>query len=291
LLGAHIVASLSTIHRVVGVDRNPWWGDRQEDVITADLSDLKTIEKLIANLNPEVLVHTAGLVDVDMCEKNPQLAYAVNAGITRDLVRLVSDRCRFIYISTDSVFRGDRPFSTEEQATSPRSVYSRSKLQGEWEVEQTTGNHLIVRSNFFGWSSGRKRTFAEWLYSALESEEVITLFDDYFFTPLYVVQLVGGLNHLIEQGATGRVHVAGKNRVSKFEFGRMLAETAGFSMKNVRRASIDESGLSAPRSKEMSLNCDLFQRRTGVPLAECAESIRRFVADRSRPLSQRCQLN
>lgn len=286
LLGSHLMAALADEHRVVGTDRYPWWGDRPATVLTGDLQDAAHRSEFLAESRPDVLIHCAAMVTVDGCEEHPADAYAVNATLTRDLARAVPAGCLVVYVSTDSVFKGDRPFATEQDLPCPRTVYARSKLHGEWEVQLATADHLIVRTNLYGWSSGRTVTSAEWLYTALRDGQPITLFDDFFFTPIYVGDLVDRIHGLVMHGARGLVHVAGRDRVSKFEFGRMLADTAGLSMVHAKRGSIDAAGLAADRPKEMSIASSRLGELRLEP-AGCADGLRRFVGDRSRRLSER----
>lgn len=287
LLGAHLIAALSRAHRVVGIDRHSWWGDKPITLLRGDVAARGFFADAVASVAPEIVIHCAAMVDVEACEQDPAQAYACNTQATNVLVRTVSPECLVVYISTDSVFKGEKPFATEEEPPSPRSVYARSKLQGEWEVEQGTERHLIVRTNFYGWSSGRKKTSAEWLYHVLETRQPVTLFNDVFFTPIYVVDFVERLIRLIEQGHRGRVHVAGGERVSKYQFGALMASVAQISMDHVRVGSIDEAALSAPRPKDMSLCCERFQRLTGMPLPGCQEGLQRFLNDRGSLLSAR----
>lgn len=287
LLGAHITAALSRRHNIIGIDRHPWWGDQPAKVLIGELTSPGFIIDAVAKVAPDILIHCAAMVDVDACERDPERAYACNADITRDIARAVPASCLFVYIMTDGIFMGDTPFATEEFLPSPRTVYGRSKLHGEWNVKQATDNHLIVRTNFYGWSSGRKQTFAEWLYHSFDRGQPITLFDDFFFTPIYVVDLVVRLRLLIEGGHRGTFHLCGKERVSKYQFGTLMAKAAGLSTKSVRQGSIGKAVLVAPRPKDMSLSSGRFQRLTGVDLPECMAGLERFVVDRGRPLGAR----
>lgn len=287
LLGAHLVAALSGRHQVVGIDRHPWWGDQPADVRVADLSTPGLIQETVAGFAPDVAIHCAGLVSVDACERNPDRAYACNAGVTRILAAALPPGCLLVYIATDGIFKGDAPFASEEQPPCPRTVYGRSKLHGEWEVALASRQHLIVRTNFYGWSSGRKQTAAEWLYHVLESGESVTLFTDFFYTPIYVVDFVKRLDLLIEGGHRGIVHLAGRDRVSKAQFATWLAEAARLSLLQVRWGSVDDASLVAPRPKDMSLSSEQFRRLTGVNVPGCLAGLRRFLADRHRPLSAR----
>ena len=288
LLGAHLTAFLSRRHQVTGTDRHPWWGDRPAHWAAGDLEDPSFMETLLGKAAPDCVIHCAAMTYVDLCKRDPVLAHAANAELTRRLARAVSPHCLFVYISTDGLFNGDKPMVTEEEPPMPRTVYGRSKLQGEREVQSACGRHLIVRTNFYGWSSGRKTTFAEWLYGALESGQRITLFEDFFFTPIYVVDLAERLTVLIEAGRTGLFHVAGAERVSKEAFGRQLAEPARFSLENVQRSTLKQASLAADRPRDMSLSSLRFCRATGMTVPGCKEGILRFLGDRGRPLSARC---
>lgn len=287
LLGSHIAAALQLTDEVIGVDRHPWWGDRPLHLASVDLLNDDDVSRLFATVLPDVVFHCAAFVDVDACERLPEQAYAENAAMPGRLARAAGPRCLFVYVTTDGVFRGDTPFASEETEPAPRTVYGRSKLQGEGSVAAATPNHLILRTNFFGWSSGRKPTFGEWLYRSLEEQRPITLFDDFYFTPLYVADFVTAVRGLIEAGARGLFHLTGGERLSKYAFGMELARQAGFSTAQVRRGSIDDAHLAATRPKDMSLSTSRAAVVLHRPLPRAAEGIARFIADRERPLSER----
>lgn len=287
LLGAHLMAGLSRHYDVAGIDRNPWWGDAPLDVLTGDLQEPGFLRKAVDAAAPDILIHCAALTNVDACEQDPARAYAANAALTRDLVRAVPARCLLVYLSTDAVFAGDRPFAAEQDLRCPRTVYGRSKVHGEWETILAGPNHLIVRTNFYGWSSGRKTTAGEWLYRCLERQEPVTLFTDFFFTPIYVVDLVERLARLLEHPYRGLIHVAGAERLSKHAFGTLMAEMGGFSTAAVRPGSLDEAPLLAPRAKDLSLSSARAVQLTGLEAPDTRSGLARFLMDRRRPLSAR----
>lgn len=176
----------------------------------------------------------------------------------------------------------------EEEPPRPRTAYGKSKLQGEREVRSACSRRLVIRTNFYGWSSGRKTTFAEWLYGALKTRQRITLFEDFFFTPIYVMDLAERLAALIETDQGGLFHLAGADRISKEAFGKRLAELGHLSLENVQRGTLSQASLSADRPRDMSLSSERFVRTTGLTLPGCGEGIRRFLDDRDRSLSARC---
>jgi dTDP-4-dehydrorhamnose reductase len=287
LLGAHVAAALSNQHRVVGFDRHPWWGTRPVILHEGDLADDYARAAFLEDARPDLLVHCAAMANVDLCEERPAQAYHVNGTLTGLLVRAVPRNCTVVYVTTDGIFRGDEPMQRESDLPCPRTVYGRSKLHGEWETQLATERHLVLRTNFYGWSSGVKQTAAEWLYYSLASNKEITLFDDFWFTPLYVVDFVQRLLALVARGSRGTFHVVGSERVSKYEFGRYLSEASGIPMTAVRRGSIADAALKAPRPHDMSLNADKVVAALGSAIPDCASGVRRFLADRRRTLEER----
>lgn len=287
LLGSHVTTAASKRGRVVAVDRRPWWGTAPAESIAGDLLEPGWIEQAVAETAPSLIIHCAAMVDVDGCEADPALAEQMNGLLPRRIARAAPDGCRVVYISTDGLFDGTRPWVTEETLPCPRTAYGRSKLRGEWEVQLATNRHLIVRTNFFGWSSGRKRSSAEWLFHALAAADPVTTFDDFFFTPMYVVTFVDTLWRLIDRDANGIVHVAGAERLSKHDFAMAMAEAAGFSTAHVRRGHIADAGLAADRPRDMSLRSVRADTFRDLQPPSCADDLRRFIADRDRSLQER----
>jgi dTDP-4-dehydrorhamnose reductase len=287
LLGSHLSVCLAGEHHVRGMDRNPWWGERPLELLQGDLRDTFWVAKAVEQYSPDILIHCAAMANVDMCEKDPTVAEECNVGMTRCLARAVPARCLFLYVSTDGIFRGKEPFAREDTPPAPLTVYGRTKWKGEREVESLAPSHIILRTNFYGWSSGRKPSAAEWLYNALERQAPITLFEDFFFTPIYVTHLADRIRILLQSPHRGVLNVCGSERISKSRFGELMAEMAGFSLKNTRKGSLKEARLAAPRPRDMSLDCGRFQQLTGVALPDCREGLRQFLLDRGVSLSER----
>lgn len=289
-MGAHLLVGLQgRRYDVVGTDRNPWWGDVPVDFRVGDLSDPEFLKSLIRSVRPELLIHCAALVDVEACERRPEEASRINGKLPGFLAGAAGDRCRVVFLSTDSVFSGEKAFSSEEDLPSPRNAYASSKREGEEQVQRRAPHCLILRTNFYGWSSGRKKTSAEWMVRSLQTQQPMTLFEDLFFTPIYVPDLVEGLIRLLECQVEGIFHLGGRDRVSKYQFGQLLAEELGVSMDRVQRGSVERAGFAAERPRDISLNSQRYCEITGADLPGCREGIRRFAADGSKPLSQRFQ--
>jgi dTDP-4-dehydrorhamnose reductase len=287
LLGSHLAAALATRHSVYGFDRHPWWSSANVRITQGELADDTQRGAFVADADPDLFIHCAAMVNVDACEERPADAYFANGVLPGLLARALRPDCVFVYVTTDGIFSGEAPLMRESDLPCPRTVYGRSKLHGEWETALSRREHLIVRTNFYGWSAGLKQTSGEWLHAALAERREITLFDDFWFTPIYVTDLVERIFALLEGRHRGTYHVVGGDRVTKHEFGHLLAQAAGFGMENVRRGSIAAAALRAPRPRDMSLDGERAVRATGLAAPSCIDGIRRFIADRGRTLEQR----
>ena len=100
-------------HKVVGLDRNLADFDHPGRWICLDLMDDARLEKVMAKESPDIVIHTVAKVDVDACEKSPREAFRINRDLTRELVRLMPPRSKIVFLSTDQVFDGRKPFARE----------------------------------------------------------------------------------------------------------------------------------------------------------------------------------
>ncbi len=115
-----------------------------------DISDLQTVQKVIEQLQPDILINCAAYTAVDKCETEKELAWKVNATGPENLAKAMEERGgRLIHISTDYVFDGNRKIPAayhEYDPVSPLSEYGRSKLAGEEAIGRISTNHVILRT-------------------------------------------------------------------------------------------------------------------------------------------------
>jgi UDP-4-amino-4,6-dideoxy-N-acetyl-beta-L-altrosamine transaminase/dTDP-4-dehydrorhamnose reductase len=269
-------------HKVVGLDRNLADFDHPGRWICLDLLDTAGLKKVMAKENADVVIHTVAKVDVDGCEKRPREAFRINRDLTRKLLRLMPSRSKMVFLSTDQVFDGRQPFARETDSAHPLNVYGKSKLAGEEVVRKSGRPYLILRTNFFGWSAGRKKTFGEWLMHSLRQADPIRLFQDFYFTPLYAGTVAKQVGSLLERRALGVVHLAGRDRVSKYEFGRVLARAARLPFSSKLQGRLCQNRSLAPRPKDLSLGTSRGKELSGVKPPGLTDSLKAFLRDEGR---------
>jgi dTDP-4-dehydrorhamnose reductase len=223
--------------------------------IPLSLDDVEALERELNRIRPSLIIHTAGLTDVDRCEADPAASHAANAVLARNVAQSAANQSvRLVHISTDHLFTGDRPMVSETENVHPINEYARSKRLAEQYVLATCPNALIVRTNFFGWGHANRRSFSDWVIYSLRAGETISVFDDVYFSPILADGLVRWAHELVARGASGIYNICGDERMSKYEFAMRLAAQFKLPPKLIRKASVKDAALRAPRPCDMSLD-------------------------------------
>jgi dTDP-4-dehydrorhamnose reductase len=246
--------------------------------IQADLVSDREVSRVFAEAGPvEWVVHCAAATGVDWCEAHPGEAILLNANMAGNVAReSIRAGARMIYISTDSVFKGDRGAYSEEDRPAPINSYGRSKWMGEQAVLSASDSHLVVRTNIHGWNAQEKQSLAEWILGRLEAGQDVPGFTDVMFCPVLVNDLGGILLALMEKKAAGILHVGCKDACSKYDFAVKLADVFGLSKSYVRTSRLDEAKLVAPRPRNTSLRTDKATALLGSQAPDVAAGLRRF---------------
>lgn len=267
MLGQDLVPLLSPRHRVTAIDRGE-----------ADIADANQISQLIADAKPDVVIHTAAYTAVDDCERNPDLAFRVNAEGTRN----VACACResgsaMVYISTDYVFDGKKssPY-TESDEPSAINVYGASKLQGERHVAELVERVWIVRTSWLFGPMGKN--FVDAILARARQGESLRVVDDQVGAPTYTTDLAEKLVEIVERGKPGVYHVTGQGYCSWFEFAKEILAQAG--MENTAISPIDTAacGRPAPRPRNSRLaNTRLLEQGMAL-LPPWQDAVGRYLA-------------
>lgn len=220
-----------------------------------DLLNLEEINNSISGFNADLVVHTAGLTNVEMCEKAPELAARVNTEIACNIAKSTHQLgIKLVHISTDHLFSGVQSFVSENDTPYPLNEYARTKLNAENCVAEINPDALIVRTNFYGWGHKFRQSFSDWVIQSLNDGVKIKLFDNVFYTPVLIDELVDVVNKLVSQSVTGIVNVVGDERVSKYQFGLTLAETFQLDKKLIQKVNLQVKKRVIKRPLDMSLS-------------------------------------
>ena len=212
------------------------------DLPDHDLTDRDHVLGLITGWEPDAIIHGAAFTAVDACEEQVDTAYRVNCGATR----FVADGARrvgahVVYVSTDYVFDGTKvdPY-VEWDAPNPQSVYGRTKLGGEWEIDP---GWSIARTS---WVCGyHGSNMVKTLLRLAAQTDTLSFVDDQIGHPTFAGDLAPMLAKLAVERVPGVFHTTNQGPVSWYEFAREVFVAGGHDPDRI--AAISTEQLDPPR--------------------------------------------
>lgn len=264
-------------HQVTGVANTLPMAWASFKNVQIELTSPGAVELMLDTYKPDVVLHCAALANVDACETAPDQAHLVNAVLPGILAEACCQRAiRMIHISTDAVFDGKKGSYIEEDKPNPLGVYAHTKLEGENAVLAAYPAAMVARVNFYGWSATGKRSLAENFVNTLEAGKQMMGFTDILFCPMNVLDLSDMLVEAAEKQLSGLYHLVGPEPMSKYQFGLLIALKFGFDPALIKPVSVNESGLQAARSPNLTLSTDKFRAAIGHDLPAFEPGLQKF---------------
>ena len=231
--------------------------------IELDITNQRKVAEIIRNYKPDIIIHLAAMTDVDGCEKTPEIAFDVNVKATENL--LTSFKGKFIYISTDYVFDGEKGPYFEDDKVNPMSVYGKTKLYGENLVQQSDIDWVILRSNIiFSYSDRTKASFVNWVVDSLKKRQMITVVNDQWNNPTWTNDLAKVISKIIEKDINGLYHYGGRDYLNRLEFAKMIASTFGLDGSLIKPITTSELNWLAQRPLKSGLYTNKIELDLGI---------------------------
>ena len=288
LFGLNFILQKQFIYKFLALQNNKKIDLKNVKPIQMNLNNLKSIESVLKVHLPKIVIHAAGMTNVDECEQNPQRANFINGNFSGNLAKVSYELgIKFVYISTDHIFDGTRSNITEDTPPSPVNAYGFSKALGEKLVIKDNPDALIIRCNFFGWGPSYKKSFSDFIYDSLSDQLNIKLVNDIFYTPLSTFNLNNAIHTLLMKDASGIFNLVGHERISKHDFGLKLAAAFGLPKDLIEEASRVSLDLKATRPVDMSLSDCKVSKYIGHNLGSIDENIRALKIQTDTQLYER----
>lgn len=262
-----------------------------------DICDVRTITRALSDVQPDVVINTAAYTAVDKAEEEPDRAFALNRDGAALLAKAAAERgAAIIHLSTDYVFDGAKrtPY-TEDDATSPASVYGRSKLEGEEAVKAANPKHIIMRTAWVYSPFGSN--FVKTMLRLAESRERLGVVDDQIGNPTYAPHLAEAILAVARQvsqaakagsdaaGSSaapwGIYNATGAGSTSWCGLARDVfeqAKVAGGAVAAVDAISTADYPTAAVRPANSQLDCSKLAAVFGAQLPPWREGVKECVA-------------
>jgi len=226
------------------------------DTVTIDLCDAAAGERLIEDISPDAVIHTAAEANANICQEHPARTRPINVDAAVNLAQVCHRRgIPFVHTSTDLVFDGLYPPYSEDSAVCPIGHYGQQKAAAEEGILECNPEASVCRvPMFFGLPSPSSSDFTHRMLTLVRENRPVRLFTDEYRTPVSVDVAIEGLFLALEQGVAGLLHLGGEERVSRYEFGQLLVEVAGLENAQLIPVMQRDLPMAAPRPGDVSLN-------------------------------------
>ena len=272
-LGHDVVSELEKRgHEAVGVD-----------VQEMDITDGAAVERVIAQVKPEAVIHCAAWTAVDAAEdeENREKVRAINADGTEHIARDCREiGAKMMYISTDYVFdgQGDTPWTPDCEEYAPLNVYGQTKLEGELAVKRWLEEYFIVR---IAWVFGvNGKNFIRTMLSIGQKYPALRVVNDQIGTPTYTYDLARLLVDMIETKKYGVYHATNEGGyISWADFAKEIFRQAGMDT-IVTPVTTAEYGLSkAARPFNSRLDKRKLTEMGFKPLPAWQDALQRYLKE------------
>lgn len=255
-----------------------------------DLADAESVARTVGELSPDLILNAGAYTAVDRAEQERELAFAVNAeAVGRLAVAAAESGSRLIHVSTDFVFSGagSRPYCVDDEPD-PRSVYGRSKLDGESRaLEPSGGDALVIRSSWLYSRFGRN--FVKTMVRLMREQGSVSVVADQIGTPTWAWNLAGAIWRAAERpDLRGLLHVADAGVASWYDFAVAIYEEAvplGLVLSGVvvRPVGSEEYPTAATRPRFSVLDCRAAWRALGLEPCHWRSALRSMLSELSDP--------
>jgi dTDP-4-dehydrorhamnose reductase len=266
MLGTDLLAELSPVHQVLGIDRKE-----------IDITQMEQCQAKINEFQPDTVINAAALTAVDYCETHEEEAFLVNGYGAGNLSKAAAAvGALFVQYSTDYVFDGSKSGAyVEEDTPNPRSVYGKSKLLGEDLVRKSCPNHLLIR---ISWLFGRNGTnFIRTIVDAAKKGEPLRIVNDQKGSPSYTKDVASHTVRMIHSGCRSLYHLTNNGFCTWYELAVKAVEWAGIKGVQIMPVSTLDFPRPAPRPANSILANRHLERDGLCPMRPWHAAAREYV--------------
>lgn len=260
--------------------------------IPMDITDAESVERVMKEVEPDVMVHCAAWTAVDAAEDEDkkELVKAINADGTRNIAKMCKELdCKIVYLSTDYVFdgQGTEPWLPDCKDYAPLNVYGETKLEGELAVSELLDKYFIVR---IAWVFGKNgKNFIKTMLNLGKTHDKITVVNDQIGTPTYTFDLARLLVDMILTDKYGYYHATNEGGyISWYDFTKEIFRQAaelgyseyGEDLLSVVPVTTAEYGVSkAARPFNSRLDRSKLEENGFTPLPTWQDALARYIRE------------
>ena len=244
--------------------------------VKLDITNEKQVETVMREIRPDWVLHCAAMTDVDECERNLKMAMTVNSDATGTIANMTREfGSKIVYISTSFVFGDSQQALLEDATAAPLNNYGKSKLMGERKIVESGAETIVVRIDQpYGWTE-QKQNMVNGTLRKLKAGKPFKVVVDWFNCPTYLDNFYDVLYALVEKDALGTYNATGKERLSRFEWAKKIADEFEIDADQIEPAISEELNLPAKRP-DVLLDTRKVEKTTGIEMMGVSEGLKKM---------------
>lgn len=232
-----------------------------------DITKPRVVKRVLTSFQPDVIIHTAGIGNVDYCEQHQDEAWEVNVQGTRNIAKVAKQLgATVLFTSTNSVFNGMNPPYHEESEPDPLEYYGKTKVQTEQDLQDMGVDHILVRLiTMYGWNNPYERQNpVTWAIDKLKQNQELKMVTDVHNNFLKVESAAESIWKAVTAQRRGKFHLAGADIHNRYQLVRQVAKVFDLNHKLVSPVTLDYFPSHAPRPKNTQFKIHKMKKVLGV---------------------------
>jgi dTDP-4-dehydrorhamnose reductase len=224
-------------------------------IVQVDITDKTALKEIFCAIKPQALIHCAACSKPNYCESHEEESYGINVEASAHIASLCAKlNAACVFTSTDLVFDGTGSMYKEDDPVSPLSVYAKHKVEAEHAMRAKNPAVTVCRMPLmFGYASPASGSLIQPMIASLRAGESVSLFADEYRSPASALSASSGL--LLALNHPGETyHCGGAERMSRHNFGLLVAEKAGCPKELIKKTLQRDVPMVAPRPPDVSLD-------------------------------------
>jgi dTDP-4-dehydrorhamnose reductase len=262
LLGNKIVKLHSEDYTIIGAYNK----NKPDFKNSVQLDILKKRQfSIIEKIKPDIIIHTAGITNVDYCEDHREDAWKINVEGTKNIIDISKKiGSKIIFISTDYIFDGKNGPYQEEDEPNPINWYGKTKLEAEKLVESSNLEYIITRTTVLYGLDKYKLNFVTWIINELKNGRKIRVVTDQYGTPTLADNMAEILLQLILKDKQGIYNVVGSDLINRYQFALEIEKFFNLTEGLIIPIKTDELNQKAPRPKKGGLKVNKIKSELNI---------------------------
>ena len=273
LLGSRLFELYDTSnHTIIPTSRNI----EGHATIKLDITNEKEVSHVLYEVRPDVVINTAAIADVDLCEVEKDLCWNTNVTAIGHLTKACEKlNIHLIHISTDYIFDGKRGPYIENDQPNPISYYGKSKLEGEKILLESNGANTIIRT-ILVYGNHTKLNIVSFVKKSLESGTSVKLVDDQYRMPTLVSDLARACDLVANKRAKGVFHISGNEMMNYYDIGLKIADYFSLDKSLIIKTKTSELNQKAKRPEMTGFILDKAIKELGYMPMSFEKSLEEF---------------